>query len=61
MADWWSLQKLRAAQGDPQAHQHLDYGFLTDVIPAGEPARVRRAEATIAKFAHLPRGRETAG
>ncbi len=62
VADWWTLQKLRAAQGDPQAHQHLDdYGFLTDVIPAGEPARVRRAEATIAKFAHLPRGRETPG
>ncbi|MFT3860005.1 PfkB family carbohydrate kinase [Micropruina sp.] len=55
VADWWALQRRLAAEGDPEARQHLDdYGFLPQVLPAGEPARVRRADATIAKFAHLP-------
>ena len=55
VADWWTLQRGLAAQGSPDARQLVaDYGFLPEIIPAGEPARVRRAEATIAKFAHLP-------
>ena len=29
-------------------------GSLPDLIPDGTPAGVRRAEATIARFAHLP-------
>ena len=55
VADWWTEQVRAACLGDPVAIRlRDDYGFLPDLIPAGTPARVRRAEATIAKFAHLP-------
>lgn len=55
VADWWAEQSRAAASGDPVAVRlREDYAFLPDVIPAGMPASVRRAEATIAKFAHLP-------
>ena len=47
--------KVIYSAGDPEAVRlREDYGFLPGVIPAGTPARVRRAEATIARFAHLP-------
>ena len=62
VADWWAAQRALAATGDPIAAELVaDYGFLPDVIPAGEPAGVRRAEATIAKFAHLPRASGSRG
>ena len=55
VADWWAQQRRAAASGDPAAARlRDDYGFLPDLIPAGTPASVRRAEATIARFAHLP-------
>lgn len=58
VADWWTAVRRAAASGDPEVVRlRDDYGFLADVIPAGEPAAVRRAEATIAKFAHLPEPR----
>lgn len=55
VADWWTAQRARASEGDPPARALVrDYAFLPGILPAGEPARVRRAEATIARFAHLP-------
>jgi sugar/nucleoside kinase (ribokinase family) len=55
VADWWTQQRALAAQGDALARELVaDYDFLPSIMPAGEPARVRRADATIAKFSHLP-------
>ncbi|MFT4296576.1 MAG: carbohydrate kinase family protein, partial [Micropruina sp.] len=55
VADWWTDQVAAAASGDPEAVRlREEYAFLPGIIPAGTPARVRRAEATIAKFSHLP-------
>ncbi len=55
VADWWAEQVRSAASGDPVATRlREEYGFLPDIIPAGTLSRVRRAEATIAKLAHLP-------
>lgn len=63
VADWWTGVRRQAGAGDPQATVLASqYGFLGDIIPAGDPGRVRRAEATIATYAHLPgtgQGRET--
>lgn len=58
VSDWWNAVRRSASDGEPEALRlREEYGFLSEVIPAGELSAVRRAEATIATFAHLPEPR----
>lgn len=51
VADWWRAQQQRADDGDPAAVEIATrYAFLTDCLRGMETPRVRRAEATIARF-----------
>ncbi|ACQ80834.1 PfkB domain protein [Beutenbergia cavernae DSM 12333] len=50
IADWWTATSNAAAEGRPGAAETLArYAFVHEHIPA-QPGRVRRAEATIARF-----------
>ena len=51
LADWWAATVAAARTGDPAARQTADtYEFLTDALPRHALARVRRAEATVARL-----------
>ncbi|MHB1064432.1 MAG: PfkB family carbohydrate kinase [Georgenia sp.] len=51
IADWWDATVSAARTGDPAARATADlYEFLEDVLPGHSPARVRRAEATMARL-----------
>ena len=51
IADWWDATVAAARTGDRAARATADsYDFLDDVLPGHALARVRRAEATIARF-----------
>lgn len=51
VADWWRVQRQLAERGDPGAAETAErYAFLADCLRGVETPRVRRAEATIARF-----------
>lgn len=51
VADWWRERQTAAREGDPVALDLVTrYGFLADCLPSVDAPRVRRAEATIARF-----------
>jgi sugar/nucleoside kinase (ribokinase family) len=51
IADWWDATVATARTGDRAARATADrYEFLSDVLPGRALARVRRAEATIARL-----------
>lgn len=57
IADWWDATVSAARTGDPAARTTADsYEFLVDALPGHALARVRRAEATIARFSDAGRG-----
>ncbi|UFU05274.1 PfkB family carbohydrate kinase [Ruania halotolerans] len=56
ISDWWRTMRARSAEGDPQAQVSTEaYGFLTDCLAGVTTRRVRRAEATIARFSDADR------
>lgn len=64
ISDWWRERQACAADGEEDAADVIErYAFLTDCLRGVETARVRRAEATIARFSdagrdgHVPRWR----
>ena len=57
LADWWHAVKARADAGDSRAQQtRNDYGFMAEALAGADTRRVRRAEATIARFSDADRG-----
>ncbi|TRW45246.1 hypothetical protein FJ693_10190 [Georgenia yuyongxinii] len=51
IADWWAATVAAARTGDRAARATADhYEFLTDALPGHALARVRRAEATMARL-----------
>lgn len=51
VADWWRCLRERAEAGEPAAVGLLEqYAFLPECLRGVETPRVRRAEATIARF-----------
>lgn len=51
IADWWDATVAAARTGDRAARATADsYEFLLDALPGHALARVRRAEATVARF-----------
>ncbi|UFU04099.1 PfkB family carbohydrate kinase [Ruania suaedae] len=51
IADWWRQVRHRADSGDDDARETADaYSFLPDCLAGVTTRRVRRAEATIARF-----------
>ncbi|KAE8764130.1 carbohydrate kinase family protein [Georgenia thermotolerans] len=57
IADWWDATVGAARTGAPGARATADrYEFLTDVLPGRALARVRRAEATIARLSDAQHG-----
>lgn len=51
VADWWQQLREAAAHKQPGSQALLErYAFLTDCLPTVATAKVRRAEATIARF-----------
>lgn len=56
LADWWQNVGLQAEQGDPQARTTMsEYGFMSEALQGADTRQVRRAEATIARFADADR------
>ncbi len=59
LADWWHAVRKRAGAGDARAAQtYREYGFMTEALAGADTRRVRRAEATIARFSDADRGSE---
>lgn len=59
LADWWRTTGERAAAGDAHAAETRDqYSFLSEALAGSVPRRVRRAEATIARFSDADHGAE---
>jgi sugar/nucleoside kinase (ribokinase family) len=57
IADWWDATVAAARTGDRAARTTADsYEFLQDALPGHALARVRRAEATIARFSDADPG-----
>lgn len=57
LADWWRSTGARADAGDADAAEtRARYAFLGEAIAGAHPRRVRRAEATIARFSDADRG-----
>lgn len=51
VGDWWRAQTRAADDGDPRAAEIVTrYAFLPDCLRGVDTPRVRRAEATIARF-----------
>ncbi|WP_165962670.1 carbohydrate kinase family protein [Occultella glacieicola] len=51
LTDWWRLTKEAAGAGDPNSRETVThYGFMDDCLQGVDTRRVRRAEATIARF-----------
>ncbi|MGC0274025.1 carbohydrate kinase family protein [Pseudactinotalea sp. Z1739] len=51
LADWWHLVQARASTGDPVAERtRAEHAFMGDALAGADTRRVRRAEATIARF-----------
>lgn len=58
VADWWRERRAEAEAGDGAAIELVErYAFLPDCLRGVETPRVRRAEATIARFSDADRGR----
>ncbi|SED81629.1 PfkB family carbohydrate kinase [Ruania alba] len=56
IADWWRDVSTRAAAGEPDATETAQaYGFLEGCLAGASTRRVRRAEATIARFSDADR------
>lgn len=54
IADWWRRKTQCAASGDSRCADAIrDYGFLTELLERHEGRTVRRAEATIARWADI--------
>ncbi|MFC7405210.1 carbohydrate kinase family protein [Georgenia alba] len=57
IADWWNATVAAAQTGERSARETADrYEFLDDAIPGHPLARVRRADATIARFSDVDPG-----
>ncbi|WP_413230906.1 carbohydrate kinase family protein [Occultella kanbiaonis] len=51
LADWWRVTKEHAADGRADARETVThYGFMEECLKGVDTRRVRRAEATIARF-----------
>lgn len=59
LADWWHTIDEQATGGDPRARElYADFLFLADALAGADTRRVRRAEATIARFSDADRATE---
>lgn len=56
LADWWHNLSRRARAGDPTAQRTAaEYVFMPEALAGADTRRVRRAEATIARFSDADR------